>query len=273
MKLYILILIYLILIFYINKNFNFKFLSFIESKLFEVLISFKDIKDALKYSSNLNNKNFTIILEIIIENIEKIKEICINENKYIIFDNEYIEGNEEDDLLKIKNLIQTIVSIEQNIDDSFIKFKTKIWESYINTKDLERLKLIKKIMNICKEVDNNIDIESISLGTKIHKLGFELIKKGELTGEKLLLFLGEDETFYTNEKIKKLEVENDTLYSKINSLEYEVSSLSDENYDFKKKYETLKSNNSDLETKLNNLEKEIDRLKSKINNLNSNNDD
>ena len=162
-------------IFYINKNFNFKFLSFIESKLFEVLISSKDIKDALKYSSILNNKNFTIILEIIIKNIEKIKEICINENKYIIFDNEYIEGNEEDDLLKIKNLIQTIVSIEQNIDDSFIKFKTKIWESYINTKDLERLKLIKKIMNICKEVDNNIDIESISLGTKIHKLGFELI--------------------------------------------------------------------------------------------------
>ena len=260
-------------IFYIKNSFHSKLLSFIESKLFEVLITFKDIKDALIYSSTLKNKKFIVFLEIIIKNIEKIKKICKNENRYIQLDNRYIKGNEDDDLLIIKNLIQKIVSIEKKENYCFIQFKTEIWESYIKTKDLDRLKLIKKIIEICKEIDEDIDIESISLGSKIHKLGIELIKKGELTGEKLLLFLGEDETFYTNKKIKTLENENDRLTRKINKLENEVDSLSYENSNLRDKYESLKSRNSNLESKMNDLEKEFEKLKNKVNSLNYNNND
>ena len=59
-----------IFLYFINNKSEFEFLSFIESKLFEVLISFKDIEDTLIYSSNLKKKEFIPILEIIIKNID-----------------------------------------------------------------------------------------------------------------------------------------------------------------------------------------------------------
>ena len=51
-----------IFLYFIKINLEFEFLSFIESRLFEVLITFKDIEDTLIYSSNLKNKRFIPIL-------------------------------------------------------------------------------------------------------------------------------------------------------------------------------------------------------------------
>ena len=62
------------------------------------------------------------------------------------------------------------------------------------------------------------NIDSINYGKKIHNIGFDLIKKGELTGEKLLLFFGEDEVFYTDEKYKMLEKDKNILIVKNNEL-------------------------------------------------------
>ena len=258
-----------IFLYFIKQNSEFEFLSFIESKLFEVLITFEDIEDALIYSSTFKNKHFIPILKIIIKNIYKIKQICIKENKYIFFDNKYTKKSKDDNLITIKEFINTIVTKEKEAKYyTFIKFEIKIWEPYIENinLDLETLKLIKKIILICKEVDDDIDPESIGINTKIHEIGFQLIKNGELMGEKLINFLGEDEAYYNDERIKILNKENNNLKNEIRYLNNRIYRLSDENDNLKSKINSLKSDLSDLKY---DMSKDIEILKKEINNLKS----
>ena len=137
--------------------------------------------------------------------------------------------------------------------------------------DLDNLKFIKKIINKCKEIDNTIDEDFINLGQKIHDIGFDLIKKGQLNGEKLILFLGEDEAFYSEKRNKYLENENNLLKEKNSELNGKVNNLIEDNKNLKNKLKEFESNMENLSNKMGKkikeLNKENDNLKSKINKM------
>ena len=256
--------------FFIEDKYPLVFLKFLETKLFQSSINYKDISDSLIFSSNLNEKQIIHILDIIINNFDNINYICKKENTFINLE-KYISKSRNDELSKIKELISIIINKEKSYMYNSIKFDIKIWIPYLEGDDLDNLKLIKKIIIICKEVDNSLDEENINLGVKIHNIGFDLIKKGKLNGEKLILFLGEDEAFYLEKKNKKLENENDLLKQKNIDLNDKVGNLLKENKILKNKVNILESNIENLDKKMNNKIEELNgenvNLKNKIKKL------
>ena len=256
--------------FFIEDKYPLVFLKFLETKLFQSSINYKDISDSLIFSSNLNEKQTTPILDIIINNFDNINYICKKENTFINLE-KYISKSRNDELSKIKELISIIINKEKSYMYNSIKFDIKIWIPYLEGDDLDNLKMIKKIIIICKEVDNSLDEENINLGVKIHNIGFDLIKKGKLNGEKLILFLGEDEAFYLEKKNKKLENENDLLKQKNIDLNDKVGNLLKENKILKNKVNILESNIENLDKKMNNKIEELNgenvNLKNKIKKL------
>ena len=256
--------------FFIEDKYPLVFLKFLETKLFQSSINYKDISDSLIFSSNLNEKQIIPILDIIINNFDNINYICKKENTFINLE-KYISKSRNDELSKIKELISIIINKEKSYMYNSIKFDIKIWIPYLEGDDLDNLKMIKKIIIICKEVDNSLDEENINLGVKIHNIGFDLIKKGKLNGEKLILFLGEDEAFYLEKKNKKLENENDLLKQKNIDLNDKVGNLLKENKILKNKVNILESNIENLDKKMNNKIEELNNenvnLKNKIEKL------
>ena len=198
------------------------------------------------------------LLEIIINNLDNILSICKNENR-IINIGQYIlkESYIKEDLSKIKELINIIVNREKIYLYNSIKFEVDIWIPFLDSEDLDRLKLIKKIILLCKEIDKNINYEYIHLEKKIHDKGFDLIKKGELIGEKLILFLGEDEVFYTSKKYIELEKENKLVKEKINVLNDKIMLLMNENKCLKNKVEVNEKKFENINDKMNNKIKEL----------------
>ena len=256
--------------FYIENNYPFDFLKFLETKLFQCSINYKDIYDSLIFSSKLNNKQIIPLLEELINNFENINSICKKENKFINLE-KFICKNINDNLSKIKEYISIIINKEKLSLYNCIKFDIKIWIPYLDGADLDNLKFIKKIILICKEVDNTLDEESINLGQKIHDIGFDLIKTGKLSGEKLILFLGEDEAFYSEKKNKKLENENNILKEKNIELNGKLDNLLKENKHLKNKVKVLESNIENLDNKMNNKLQEInnenENMKNKLKRL------
>ena len=256
--------------FFIEDKYPLVFLKFLETKLFQSSINYKDISDSLIFSSNLNEKQIIHILDIIINNFDNINYICKKENTFINLE-KYISKSRNDELSKIKELISIIINKEKSYMYNSIKFDIKIWIPYLEGDDLDNLKMIKKIIIICKEVDNSLDEENINLGVKIHNIGFDLIKKGKLNGEKLILFLGEDEAFYLEKKNKKLENENDLLKQKNIDLNDKVGNLLKENKILKNKVNILESNIENLYKKMNKKIEELNNenvnLKNKIEKL------
>ena len=257
--------------FYIENKYPMDFLTFIENKLYESSINYNDINNSLLFSKKLNNGKIIPLLKMIINNFDNIQHICKNENKIIILTN-YVRININDDLKKIKDLITVIVNKEKINLYNCVKFETKLWIPYLDCDNLESLKLIKKIIFTCREIDSNLDnIDSINLGKKIHDIGFDLIKKGELTGEKLILFLGEDEVFYTEEKYKMLEKDKNILNVKNNELNIKVNNLLEENEYLKNKLGDLESKLENINNTYNNKIKELynenENLKDKINKI------
>ena len=207
----------------------------------------------------------------IINNFDNIQYICKSENKNIILKN-FVKININDDLKQLKELITVIVNKEKINLYCCVKFETKLWIPYLDCDNLESLKLIKKIIFTCREIDSDLDnIDSINLGKKIHDIGFDLIKKGELTGEKLILFLGEDEVFYTEEKYKMLEKDKNLLNVKNNELNIKVNNLLEENKYLKNKVDDLESKleniNNIFNNKIKELNNENENLKDKINKI------
>ena len=256
--------------YYIENKYPSEFLLFLEKILYENSVCFKDINDSLLFSSYLNDKGIIPILELIINNFDNIIKICKNENKNIILA-KYISSKLSDDLFKIKEYITIIVDKEKLNLCHCIKFDEKIWIPYLKLEDLDNLKFIKKIINKCKEIDNTIDEDFINLGQKIHDIGFDLIKKGQLNGEKLILFLGEDEAFYSEKRNKYLENENNLLKEKNSELNGKVNNLIEDNKNLKNKLKELESNMENLSNKMSKkikeLNKENDNLKNKINKM------
>ena len=260
--------------FYIKNKYPTDFLTFIENKLYESSINSNDIYNSLLFSKKLNNGKIIPLLEMIINNFDNIQNICRRENKNINLIN-YMTININDDLQKIKELITGIVNKEKINLYCSIKFDTKLWLPYLECDNLESLQIIKKIIFKCREIDTNLEnIDSINLGKKIHDIGFDLIRKGELTGEKLLLFLGEDEAFYAEEKIKMLEKDKNILIVKNNELNIKVNNLLEENKYLKNKLDDFESKIDNINNKFNNKIKELnnenENLKEKINKLENN---
>ena len=253
-------------IYYITNDYSLDFLTFLELKLLESVISYKNIEDALLFSSNIKYKNFAPLLEIIIKYSEMFIKICQKSQK-VIYIQKYIEQKNEDNLLNIQNLISNIIEIEKKESYQFIKFTANIWAPYLNFASFEGMKIIRKTLWICKEIDNAIDEEEIHLSTSIHNLGLELIRKGELKGENLLQFLGEDEVFYTNKKIKDLEFENTKTNKRIDNLNSQIENVQNQIKDLKREINSLSNSNNNLEKRVNKLESKVSELKYKISSM------
>ena len=253
-------------IYYITNDYSLDFLTFLELKLLESVISVKNIEDALLFSSNIKYKNFAPLLEIIIKYSEMFIKICQKSQK-VIYIQKYIEQKNEDNLLNIQNLISNIIEIEKKESYQFIKFTANIWAPYLKFASFEGMKIIRKTLWICKEIDNAIDEEEIHLSTSIHNLGLELIRKGELKGENLLQFLGEDEVFYTNKKIKDLEFENTKTNKRIDNLNSQIENVQNQIKDLKREINSLSNSNNNLEKRVNKLESKVSELKYKISSM------
>ena len=95
----------------------------------------------------------------------------------------------------------------------------------------------------------------------------ELIRKGELKGENLLQFLGEDEVFYTNKKIKDLEFENTKTNKRIDNLNSQIENVQNQIKDLKREINSLSNSNNNLEKRVNKLESKVSELKYKISSM------
>lgn len=130
--------------------------------------------------------------------------------------------------------------------------------------------------------------------TKIHNAGFSEIKRGILTGEKLLQFLGEDETFYVNKQIndciqkninlqnqvnsQQIEIEqlkgiNNSLLNRVGALEGQVINLTSENASINQRITFLDNERNKLMIKMNEtkdkMKYEIENLRKKMKELHS----
>ena len=209
--------------FYIINNCQFDFLCFLENKLYESSINYKEILDCLDYSSTLRKKNFISMLEIILYNFDKIQYIFKNEIKNIYIEAYIIQQN--DDLSKIYELIKSIIEKEKESSYCSVKFNVNLWLPYSQCEVLDTLKFIRKIINECKKLEPELNEDGIDLTSKIHNVGFIEIKRGILTGEKLLQFLGEDEAFYVNKQINDCIQKNINLQNQVNSQQVEIEQL------------------------------------------------
>ena len=245
---------------FIDNNYDKEFLFFLENKLFDNSINFDEIKDALLFSSQLRYKRFIPLLEVIINKMDNIINICKLDNSSINIDN-YIKRGSTDNLIKIKELISTIIEKEKQVSFKFIKFNVNIWIPYTQTNKIEDLYEIRKIIWICKTIEHEVDEDNIGLGDKIHNLGLELIKNNKLKGDKLTEFLGLEHAFYTENKIKYLEDENNKLKNKINDINNQISNI-------KSDIRGIKSDVNSLFTSKEIIIGKIEKVEDKINDIN-----
>ena len=258
--------------FYIFNRFRFEFLTFLEMKLYESALNSKEILDCLLFSSNFTNKSFPLMVEKISCNFDKIQSIFKKE-KTCIDIQEYIIQKPNDDLGKIYELIKSI--IEKEILNAYcsIKFNVDLWFLYSDSKSLDTLKFIRKIIIDCKKMQPELDEEKIKLATKIHHIGFYEIQKGKLTGEKLLQFLGEDEVFYVDKHINQCFKKIESLENNLKSQEEKIKDLEKENSGLKEDINDLSRENSELKDKIKNLEEEQSNLGKKISSVQDDCDD
>ena len=250
-------------IFYISNHYKSEFLTFIEMKLYESALNSKDIIDCLFFSSNFKKKSFICMLETVLYNFDKIQSIFIKENTSIDIQ-EFIYQQQNDDLDKIYELIKKIIEKELLKSYCSIKFDVNLWSLYCNSQSLDYLKSIRQIINECKRIQPNLDENKIQLAKKIHYAGFYEIQKGTLNGEKLLKFIGEEETFYINNQISKCIQVNDLMQNKVDDQKIEISKLKEQKSKLETEVSSLQSENKSLNSQINNLESTIRNLKHEI---------
>ena len=102
------------------------------------------------------------------------------------------------------------------------------------------------------------------MGEKIHNLGLELIKNGILKGDKLAEFLGEDQAFYIDKKIKNLENENEYLKMQINNINAQINNIKKDFGDLKSDVKSLFTTKEILINKIESIEDNIKDLRKDI---------
>ena len=246
--------------FYIFNKFQFEFLIFLETKLYEQAFNTKEILDCLTYSSLFRRRSFLSMLEIINVNFDKIINIFKNENKIISIES-YINQNPQiDEMSKIYEQIKIFIEKEKHNSFCLIKFNILLWKPYIECENLDTLKFIRKSIKECKKIEPELDEDDINLSQIIHDVGFMYIQKEMLVGQKLLLFLGEDEAFYVQKQINNCIKKNIDLQNQINDQAIEINNLKSENKDLKDEVRSLKS-------ELNSLKEDHSDLNSKVNSI------
>ena len=115
---------------YISNPNNINFFYSLKSLLINACLYYDDFIIAISYIVRYTNKNFVDLLSLISANYEKIKNICLNERKSIII-GDYITQTLNDDIEKIKENYNFIVS--QKLKDRYetIFFNIQIWNFYV----------------------------------------------------------------------------------------------------------------------------------------------
>ena len=161
---------------------------------------------------------------------------------------------------KIYEQIKIFIEKEKHNSFCLIKFNILLWKPYIECENLDTLKFIRKSIKECKKIEPELDEDDINLSQIIHDVGFMYIQKEMLVGQKLLLFLGEDEAFYVQKQINNCIKKNIDLQNQINDQAIEINNLKSENKDLKDEVRSLKS-------ELNSLKEDHSDLNSKVNSI------
>lgn len=113
-----------------NLEKNQKFWEFFKSNIIFGSLSYEEITEDLTYISRYFGRDFIKMLELIVTNYDKLREICMNEKKHIIISN-YIEQNKNNDIEKIKEYLNFIIT--QKLKDQYetILFDVNIWNYYV----------------------------------------------------------------------------------------------------------------------------------------------
>ena len=273
-------------LFYINNKFNQEFLSYIENKLLEGVLYFEDIVEIMKYASVLRMKKLDLILKFVIQHFDKITMYALKKKATLDISKLIIQNKDSDNLEEIYKLICETIDKEKYKKYKPFHFPINIWEPYSQIQDLDCLRLIRKIIIKLSEMDSTLDENCIGLSQKIHKVGFQYIRNGNLVGERLLEFLGNEEGFFIEDEIKginetnefqqaqinvnsnnfnNLQMQTKILAEKIEMCTSEIVSLKEENRSLKSRIYGLEIENTKLKQKVQNSENEINKLKGKVN--------
>ena len=106
---------------YLSNNNNPNILEYLKSNLILDSLSYSEIIEALTYIIKYTNKNFVEMLKIIVNNYDKIKDICFAEKKQIAI-KDFIIQNANDNQEKIKEYFSFIISkkLEDNMKQFFL---------------------------------------------------------------------------------------------------------------------------------------------------------
>ena len=243
--------------FYINNNFNQDFQLYIEKKLFEGAFYYEDIMDCINYGISQRHKNFSLVLKLFIDNFEKINDFIQKKNEYLEI-TRYVEFKEaQDNLDEIYRLISELINLEKTKGYKTFNFPIQIWEPYSRRKDLDYLRLIRKIIIKLSEMDNTLNENDLQLIQKIHDTGLMYIKERKLSGNNLLEFLGYEEMFYNQAQFNFFTTMNLILKAEITKNLEEINLLKEQN-------ENLVSRLEHCENKIDDLKKENTELINRI---------
>ena len=254
-------------LFYINNGFNNEFLLYLEKKLFEGALYYDDILDCLTYASTLRNKTFATVLEMIINNFEKIHIFIKNKKVSIDFSHYFVHKLNSDNIEQIYKLICIIIEKERIKNYKTVNFKISIWEPYSNIKDLNVLRYIRKIILQCYIMDKSLTEKDIDLARKIHDVGFLYIRQGKLVGDKLLEFLGVEEAFYVEGQINDIIETNKYQQKQLDEHLLSINYLKEENIALKRRVSSCESDVSDLRSENNRLKNRVSGLEDDVSTL------
>ena len=254
-------------LYYINNGFNKEFLLYLEKKLFEGALYYDDILDCLTYASKLRNYEFVPVLEMIMNNFEKIHLFVKNKKVSVDFIKYFEADIHNDNIEQIYKLICTVIEKERQKNYRTIDFKIGIWEPYSRVKDLNILRYIRKIILQCYIMDKSLTERDIQLDKKIHDVGFLYIRQGKLVGDKLLEFLGVEEAFYVEGQINDIIETNKYQQRQLDDHLKSINYLKDENYALKKRVSNCESDVSDLRSENNRLKNRVSGLEDDVSTL------
>ena len=250
--------------FYINNNFNQDFQLYIEKKLFEGAFYYEDIMDCINYGISQRHKNFSLVLKLFIDNFEKINDFIQKKNEYLEI-TRYVEFKEaQDNLDEIYRLISELINLEKIKGYKTFNFPIQIWEPYSRRKDLDYLRLIRKIIIKLSEMDNTLNENDLQLIQKIHDTGLMYIKDRKLSGNNLLEFLGYEEMFYNQAQFNFFTTMNLILKAEITKNLEEINLLKEQNENLVNRLERCENKIDDLRKENSELIKRIQECESDI---------
>lgn len=254
-------------LFYIINRFNQEFLLYLEKKLYEGAIYFDDITDFITYGSTLRDKTFNLVLKFIIQNFEKINRFASRKKVSIEFTNYFTPREDSDNLEEIYNLFIEIIEKEKKVNFKTFNFPMNIWKPYSLSQDLDYLRLIRKTIIKLTEMDETLDENTIGLGKKIHKVGFQYIRMGKLKGDRLLEFLGFEESFFVEGEIKSINETNEYQQSQLDYHAQNINELHNKTKRLQERLDICNSEISFLKAENNNLKSRVHVLEKDVNNL------